>query len=329
MATVRRHLAALLLSLVAGCGEGLIDREYRGIPIFQIKGNLSASDGTESGAPMRIALFYSPDALTQKADSEGAMRLALSQLIEDTGTTITVQAGQSYTLNIYEPPAPQLRARSPSGGDAGFAAGRIMAYLDENRDGRRQPEEPFLGTEPSAAYIHVPSPLPSEQSPTQRSLPAGFFQLLLPQLCTFAVPAPNHDGSCDVELGRQCVDDFECTQINKAANCLKETNFPWPGGYCVMTLPENPNEVSCRPRQASLYLSPASGARLRAARGYYMHSCTTDADCAEEGPRYGLYVCDTGLQMCRPSATTMVRISGPDALVQFESFCPSSPMPLR
>lgn len=323
MATVNTRLALALLLTTGGCGDALIDREYRGIPIWQIVGSIGTTDsGTAQTAPHRLAMFYSPDALTQKTESQDEVKGVLSQLIEDTGTTITLQPGIGYVLNLYEPPAPALRARSTSGGDAGFAVGRIMAYTDENRDGRRQPEEPFIGTEPTSAYVHVPSPLSADQSPTQRPLAAGFFQLNLPQLCTFTVQTPTDPGTCGVDIGRECATDDICN----GGICLKETSYPWPGGYCTVTISMDPRSTACRPALASPTRLPVFGARPLNTLGYYLKACVTDQDCEDDdGGRRGLYVCDAGLLACRPSSTTQVRIQGPDEVIFFESFCPSNP----
>lgn len=326
MATVNPRLALALLAAAGGCGDALIDREYRGIPIWQIVGSVSTTDSGPSGAPPhRLAMFYSPDALTQSASSEEAVRAALSQLVEDTGTTITLQPGVGYVLNLYEPPAPALRARSESGGDAGFAVGRIMAYTDENRDGRRQAEEPFIGVEPTSAYLHVPAPLSAAQSPTRNPLGAGFFQVNLPQICAAKLLEPTDPASCGVELGRQCVNDTDCA----GGNCLKETNYPWPGGYCTVILSMDPRSAACRPAKASPAMLPVFGARPASTRGYYLKPCVADLDCSPDGDRSGLYICDAGLRACRPNSTTQVRIQPAGELIKFESFCPSNPFILQ
>lgn len=326
MATVSVRTALALLLATASCGDALIDREYRGVPIWQIVGSVSSTDSGPSGAPPnRLAMFYSPDALTQQAESEETVRLALGQLIEDTGTTVTLQPGIGYVLSLYEPPAPELRARSLSGGDAGIAVGRILAYSDENRDGRHQSEEPFIGIEPSSAYLYVPAPLSAAQSPTRNPLAAGFFQVNLPQLCTTTVLPATDPETCGVDIGHQCVNDSDCT----GGTCLKETNYPWPGGYCTVTMSMDPKSTACRPRQAAPTLLPVFGARPDMTRGYYLKSCTADEDCEPDGDRHGLYVCDAGLRACRPNATTMVRLQQPDELLKFESFCPSNPFMVK
>lgn len=310
MATVKRQtrpgaamllLAGALGAVVAGCGDPLVDNQYRGVRIWQTSGGFSGLlDSSLTGQPLRLALFYTPD-LTGDVDP--------ARLVEHRGASTDVQLGVGYTLGMFEPPGEALMVRNTDGSSAGYAIGRLIAYADTNRDGRRQSGEPIVGIEPTAAYAYLPSALSADRTPTRDGLPEGMTPLLIPQPCeSLGLPRPppaSDPGDCGVPLGQDCRSDTDCSP-NRGGRCLKETNSPWPGGYC--TIIENAT-TTCRPMRSAFYRAPRFAAIPDGTLGFYLRPCSKDADCTRMLGMDGGYQCDLGLRACRPGISTMMRLA--------------------
>lgn len=320
MAAVRQHvgtgLAATLLAgalgAVTGCGDPLVDEQYRGVRIWQTSGGINGLlDSSLVGQSLRLALFYTTE-ITGDVDP--------ARLIEHRGASTSVQLGVGYTLGMFEPPGEPLMVRNPDGSSAGYAVGRLIAYADANRDGQRQAGEPLVGIEPTTAYAYLPSALPAGRTPTRDGLPAGMTPLLIPQACSSMGPPPANDpGDCGVPLGQDCRSDTDCSP-NRGGRCLKETNSPWPGGYC--TILENSATV-CRPARAAFYRAPRFAAIPDGTMGFYLRPCGKDADCTRMMGMDGGYQCDLGLRACRPGSSTMLRLT--TGSLDADSFCGQVP----
>lgn len=297
-------LAGLTLGLSA-CGEPLLDMSYRGASIWQLGAGSGGAISDELAAyPLRAALFYTVDALEQ-TDAE--------RMVEDTGTTVHIQANIPFVLNQYEKPGAALMARWRGGQSAGMAVGRVLAYADVNGDGRRQSGEPFIGSEPTAVYAYVPAALPADRSPTDSALAEGIHELIVPQLCGYKPLPPTDPGDCGVPLGEGCRSDADCGR----GTCLKETNQPWPAGYC--TIADTPMQAgACRPSKGVFYRAPAFAPIPEGTQGYYLRPCTTSADCLRAGRDQG-YVCDAGLHGCRNMASTKLRLQADN--LGLDAFC--------
>jgi hypothetical protein len=307
---------ALLGALVVGCGDPLVDNQYRGVRIWQVSGGINGLlDSSVAGQPLRLALFYTTDP-TSDVDP--------ARLIEHRGASTGIQLGGAFNLGMFEPPGESLMVRTPnSAGTTGYAIGRLVAYADTNRDGQRQVSEPLVGIEPTAAYLYLPDALPAGKTPTSDGLPAGMTPLLIPQACSGmgppAPPPPNDPGDCGVPLGQDCRSDTDCNP-NRGGRCLKETNAPWPGGYC--TIAENMS-TTCRPARAVFYRAPRYAAIPDGTMGFYLRPCSRDTDCVRMMGMDTGYQCDLGLRACRPGLSTMLRLRNGN--LDADSFCGQAP----
>ena len=271
------------------CGKPLLTDEYRGAPFWTLEGGVERSDAHPRGTILRMALFFSPRA--DVVDPE--------MMVEHAGSGVSVEVPSSYALNVFALPGPEHMMSAPDGSPTGYAVSRILVYEDTSGDGHHQKGERFLGLDRTSAVLYLPSDMPAGTTIARGSLTAGFHRIPLPQPCDFAPPPATTPGSCDVPLGEGCAKDSECGP----GSCLRETNEPWAGGYCVVY---EPPRSDCRPG-AGVYVQGPTYARSEpGVQGYYLRSCAVDADCARRGPREAGYVCDPSLLAC---------ISGPHPVV--------------
>jgi hypothetical protein len=284
------HLKGLLLALaaLAGCGDPLVDEQYRGVPIWSLRGDVVEHEGglPPDVANLRVALFWSPG---------GPQDNDLTHHVEQVATSLPVQLPSPFLMNIFAPPGPEHLVRAPAGAH-GIA--RIAAYADRNRNGRRDADEPFAGLEVPRAVLYAPAPLAAGQAPTSGALAAGFHLLLLPQTCGRALPMTT-PGDCGVPLGRQCQGDRECM----GGVCIQRNGIPWNGGACAV--PEPPMN-GCRPAEGRYYPSQTG---MGGPVGFYLKRCQADAECARMAdPIKGTYRCDPGLLACVPGGQSHVSI---------------------
>lgn len=302
--------APLLLIVAGGCGDPQLSANYRGEPLWTLRGQTTVAGGNfDTSQKIRMALFFSP---------EGREVIDTDRWVEHLGSAVALQVPSLWDLNVFEPPGPEHMLRNPDGSDAGFAVARLMVYTDLNDDGLHQNGEPFISIAPPIAIYYVRDPLPAATTETVYSLPAGFSQTLVPQPCGYVPPAPTDEGDCGVPLGERCAVDTDC----KGGLCLKETKMPWAAGYCIIP---DPPPSGCRPAKAAYMARPASSLTpLAAKQGMYLRACQTNGDCRREFDRdQDLYNCDLGLGACRPRLGSVLMPVGGN--FQVEPFCPKMP----
>lgn len=164
---------------LTGCGDALVDGDFRGVPLWQISGMVGQSEGAVPDTTgLRIALFWAPG---------GPRDNDLEHYVEDPSSSLPAQLPQALLLNVFQPPTPSMRVQA---GSPGYAVGRILGYLDRNQNGLRDPTEPIAGLNVPTAVLYAPQPVPAAQSPTGGTLAAGFQQVLLAQRCDRPPPAP-------------------------------------------------------------------------------------------------------------------------------------------
>lgn len=305
---MRRIAAIALPGLLMGCGDPLVDPQYRGTPLASV---ILKADWSGSGAPdsadLRAALFFSP----QAADV-----VDLERLTEHRASSVAIAALPSaVTMNLFAWPDAALLVHDAAGAALGYGVGRVLVYRDLSGDGRRQPGEPFVGHEPPMALLYAPAALPAGAAPTSGALPAGLSSVYLPQRCGRGVPLPSQPGDCGVPLGAKCVTDGDC---GFGGACLKETKMPWRGGYC--TVPEPPPR-GCRPGAAAYLPVPRYGLIPAGVAGYYLRPCQQDSDCVRAGDlELHNYTCDVGLRGCMPVVARAVPIG---SALEIEPLCPN------
>ena len=278
MASLKKgERAAFLLTLTltfASCGS-LVDQEYRGQLRLQLAGGVAGDPAPLVGHKARLALFYFPDGPQ-----------ALNVALEDEATSIELAPPQSVVWPIYDEPQPRHFTTQ------GYAFGVPRAYLDDDGDGRKGPDEPFVGEAPIIAVMSVPSGLDATQSPTGRPLEAGFFELVRPMWCAPRPAEPASSGTdCGVPLGAACQSDAACG----AGVCLLNDPWPWPNGVCAL-----PTASACVPENAHPWRNHRDPSR-----SYWLPACSTDADCRQP------FRCDPGNSVCLPFSNLGVRLATP------------------
>jgi hypothetical protein len=276
------------------CGSSLVDDTYSGTPLFTVKGSAVGPpdyvDAADSG--VRIALFWTP----------GGMVGAEGPVAEQLGTSRRAEYLRGFEMNLFDEPDTRYLTTLPSG--ARFAVAWLVAYRDENNNGRKDETEPFSGSSVERVLIRALDALPARESPTGAALPAGWHVVSTPLNCPqpggpAPVPpggsttTPVADGECGVPLGIDCKDDAACG----AGVCIKEFLGQWPTGACV--IPEPPRN-GCRQRGSVLLRNPADSTK-----GFWLKPCVVSADCGRSEP----YQCDQQIRACRPSAHMPVELS--------------------
>lgn len=272
MAPLRPGWLALAL---LGCGDATVPVDYRGEPAAQLdvlaQSYRPPTPGYLPEGPFRVALFWGPaDADFERPD----------QLEEDprTGVEAVLQRGFVFTL-FDHPPETRL--------------GILLAYRDDDGDGRRGPEERFIGAASGRGLVYAATALSAGDSPTGVAMPAGYHEVLLPLpgACGFG-PSRMLGRVCNVPYGAPCAEDADCG----VGMCLKTDVSWWPDGACAVALADRP---SCAPIGAFL---PAQ----RPSLGYIIRACAADADCGREG-----YRCDLGVGGCVPASPVPMGVGGP------------------
>ncbi len=280
---------------VASCGDPQLDAQVRGVPIYSIRGSTQMTGPAPDGA-LRIALFFSPSGLKVQ-DPE--------QLVEQIGTSTALALPSNYVLNVYELPEPQHMIRLAAGADAGYAAGRVLVYVDADGNGRHTPGEAFVGIMGHLGIYYFRDRLDAANIPTKDPLAAGFYRVMLPQPCDFVPPTPTDAGTCGVPIGSTCRADRDC----QGGICNLDAPFPWPSGYC--TIPD-PSPSGCYPGAASYLGAPPEVPGTRPApprKGIYLKPCAVDKDCIRaDEPQNNAYRCDPGLRGCVPGAPPFVQV---------------------
>ena len=278
-----------------GCGDPLVDEQFRGAPIWSTQGELKLGQGQTRQLAVRVALFWNP-AGTGSNDVE--------QHVEQIDSGLSATVPSIFRMNVYQPPGPAHRVHLQGGGDAGYAAGRMLVYADQNGNGRRDPGETFLSAEATDGYFYAARPLTAAESPLGRPMAAGFHALWLPQRCAAKSPQPETAGMCGVPLGVPCHGNLDCggtgmgMGMGLAGRCfLDEGNKQWQNGACVVT-----DDFPCHPASATWIPFPPPPDAGPHFMGFYVRSCATDADCDRPMDHsQGNYRCDPGMGGCVPS----------------------------
>lgn len=288
-----------------GCGDPLLGIDFRGPALASLPIDAAQGGPLPSGdLHLRLAVFYSP---------QGPMTNVVDQMVEHLPSALSVTLPYTANLNIFEvPPAALLTPAAM--GKAAFGLGRLLVYDDGNRNGRRDAGEPVLGIDPPSAILYMPQPIPASQSLSAGDLPAGFFRVALPQPCGRQPPPPSAPDACGVPLGEGCRTDSDCG----TGYCLRETKFPWPAGYCVVT---EPPTNGCRPQAAAYYPAPRYAPIPAGIAGWYLRPCSSDGDCVRKSDRdLDMYVCDVGLRACLPRIASKIPVG---SRLEVEPFCPA------
>lgn len=291
--------------LCFGCGDALVDAQFQGLSLWQVTGNTDTRAAQIEGADhVRVALFWNP---------KGERGTDPSQLVEQRSASMSTPLGAPFVLNMYQHPGAEHIARTASGLSRGFGIARLLAYLDKDQNGYFSDGDSFVGVLPNRVFAFVPAELPAWASPTSLVMPEGLYPLSLPQRCDVAVTMGTDVANCGVKLGASCKQDSGC---GTNGVCLRETDVPWPTGYCVVA---DTATTTCRPARSSYYGVPKYGLSPIEVKGYYLQVCNQDADCEKPGIRNsGLYVCDQGLRACVPNVGGKLPVG---ELPMLEPFC--------
>lgn len=294
--TTLAWLAAL--TALSGCGgDGLVDLSYRGEPVFSIKGrvdDIAEKNPVEVGVELRVSMFWSPD---------GTLGAGLDKLVEQRSVAVDVTFPSTFRIDFFDGPDPAIHP------GADWVAGIVGVYLDRNGDGVYTPghtPSELVGGADLDVVLYVARDVPPDDSPTGRTLPAGFHVTPLPLPCqrsSFfgALPDPV---ACGVDIGAACAVDADC---GASGFCLLDDGTePYPGGYCTMQVPEDP--TACQPSWEPVEIESfdffaAEGDAPPQSMVFWLRPCEEDAHC-----RQGYY-CDLLMEGCQPEVEVQLTIA--------------------
>jgi hypothetical protein len=293
MATVATRAFArrgIVLAAIVGCQGALVGEDYRGVPIFSTRLPVQVGAESERGSRYRVGLFF-----TTRMESDDPE--TWSELV---GSSVEVEIPSEILFSVYSAPLKsQFLAR-------GLAMGRILLYRDANGSGRREAGEDFVAITPASLFAYVDKEYVADGRILSGNLTEGFHVVNLPQRCGVNLPAPTDPETCGVPVGDNCRTDMDC----KGGLCLKETKFPWPGGYCVVPAFEPGRPGACIPAKANFLGAPTFSVTPPGVRGFYARSCATDTDCLRRAGREQLYTCDQSLAICMPPTGLLTPVGG-------------------
>ncbi|MCA9547325.1 MAG: hypothetical protein KC613_23140, partial [Myxococcales bacterium] len=161
--------AALALALL-GCGDGLVERGYRGEVLFHYTGQVTTAGRTVDFAhPLRASLFWSTETDEAGLDDD---------LVEQPAIAVAVRFPGIFEINVFQRP-PDHAWEDPQ---AGFRVGFVLLYEDVNRNGRYDAGE-LRGGAADQVLLYAERALSAGASPTGRPLAVGFHTARLPMAC--------------------------------------------------------------------------------------------------------------------------------------------------
>ncbi len=277
--------ACLALAVTLGCGDGLVERGFRGDPLFSFEGLVTFWGLFQGVDEFRASVFWS---------KTGEPTLELQELQEHTSASITVEFPAAFEMRLFQPPNLVDRVRP-------YTLGMILAYEDGNQSSTFDAGE-FAGGASGAVLFYTERELSAEESPAGIPIPQGYSLATLPLPCHVGPPPFSQlpqQNSCGVPLGAACTQDQDC---GAEGRCMTEAR----GGYCVM-----PQSVDCVPENGLLD-SPLVETSTTGEFGelVWYRGCRNDQDCrVEDG-----HGCELGWWICFPKQPLQIEIGWGEGL---------------
>ncbi len=155
---------ALTLGLVgalAGCGDPLVDAEYRGEPILRLIGRVSAlrGDAGTSNDEALVSLFWNTD-----------LGVDPPALVEQQSISTNLQFPNEFEVLVFEPPTEQHLLQD----DARLAVGFLLVYSDRDGDRAFGPQDDIVGGNVNKALMWATEDVAGADAPFGADIPAGF-----------------------------------------------------------------------------------------------------------------------------------------------------------
>lgn len=295
MATLNQsRLGAVCGLVLLGCGDPLVDRQFRGDPLITIRGNvMGSSDALPLDRPLlRLSVWWSPVGLSIRSHSE---------LVEQPSISTQSTVPFSFTLNVFDQPAQGHWTAQPDG--SRYAIGTLMGYYDQNDNGRRDNDEAFLANT-RRLLLYAPQPLAISQSPLGRALDPGYYLTSNSFVCPPSAegpppsPPPMKSGQdCSLRVGQACTQDTDCAP----GICIRDFVSPWPQGGCVLP---DPLPAACS-SQGVVRVVSADANEMRRSPSFWVKACARSDDCGRAFP----YQCDASLGACLPTQVVTATLS--------------------
>ena len=186
-----------------GCGDPLVGADYRGETLFLFQGAITeifASASTHARADeVTLTLLWARDS----GDTDGGVTTTSVQ----EQRVASAQSIMRYELAVHTPP-PESLLRRPRGGEGLVVVGLIAAYIDENDDGRWDPQHDTLaGGVPQWVVLYTPKG--ASGGMLQAPLAPGFHALRAsecggePWVRRLSVPGPEDEPDLVINLDLQ------------------------------------------------------------------------------------------------------------------------------
>jgi hypothetical protein len=131
-----KSLSTLLLTLLfalTGCGDPVVDTDYRGDSLLTLQGQLRATPNYQPEGPLHVALVWFPKSMLESEDGAEVpdlyMTVAEDMVIEGTFPL-------DYRFDVFQPPPPEALGTWGEGLQGKGAMGFLVAYEDLNGNGK-------------------------------------------------------------------------------------------------------------------------------------------------------------------------------------------------
>lgn len=193
-----RWTAAILLALVAaGCGDPLVDADYRGEPILRLVGRIaSLRGGTDIGADEEalVSMFWNTD-----------LTATTPALVEQRSVSTNVEFPNAFEVLVFDPPAEEHLLTS----DPRLGVGFLLVYVDRDGDRTYGAADDIIGGNVTKALVWAVQDLDATSSPFGTDIPTGFSLVNLPAAECSMPPPDDHHFTGDPKV-KSCTTDDVC-----------------------------------------------------------------------------------------------------------------------
>lgn len=161
MEPVKIVFAVGLMSALAGCGEPLVDADYRGEPILRLVGRISAlrGDALATDDEALVSMFWNTD-----------LGIEPPPLVEQQSISTNVQFPNEFEVLVFDPPTEQHLLQN----DARLAVGFLLVYADRDGDRIFGAEDAIVGGNIKKALMWATEDVAAADAPFGADIPAGF-----------------------------------------------------------------------------------------------------------------------------------------------------------
>jgi hypothetical protein len=250
---------ALLAIVVVGCGDPVMEKDFRGDPLFSFEGSVvTYIDDRHSDHTLRVSPFWNPD---------GVKKVLKENLREQSSASVTVSFPAKFEINIFRPPKPEDLVK----GEPKYGMALMVVYKDFNDDGHysAHDSDEFFGSARDHVLFYAPQTIDPAISPIGIALPQGFSLLRMPMRCKGHSFSHRSTARELPLLGHPCSQSKECGPGGYCLNPRQDCSFI--NGYCSSLQPASFDKNTAVPVDLQI--------------AFWLRRCVDASDCQRDGYR--------------------------------------------